>query len=449
MQNSGIGKLIEDLEKEGVKVSTRMEDRIAYSKDFNPLHLNRMLDKKLPALPDAVTFPKTTEEVSKILSLANIHGIPIHVFGGASGVIDAATPYGGGIALSTLSLDWIKIDEENRIVDAGAGVVGGRLEKALNGRGFTLRHSPQSLYCSTVGGWVATAASGQFSTGYGSIENLVVSITAVLPDGQILSEVKTPRRAGPDLKRLFIGSEGAFGVVTEVTMKIFEIPEKSVAVSIEYDYIGDAIRDARDFMKLRPALMRIFDDEESIRYFDSERISMITIFEGEDAFERGEVVKRISRGDIVEGYAEKWLEKRFDVSEISRIVPLGFVFDTIEVACFWKDAERLYNEVINAIRSVSGTVTASAHASHFYESGLCFYFTFVGLPSDLEAYYREVWKRAIEASLKNGGNITHHHGIGRLRKAWLPNEIGNFYYLLRDLKTVIDRRNIMNPGGML
>ena len=433
----------------GIKFSVLDEDRIAYSKDFNPLHLNRLVDRILPCLPDVVVFPKNTNEVSVVLRLANSYGIPVYVFGGASGVIDAATPYNGGIALSTLAIDKIEIDKENKQVTVGAGVVGGFLEKILNFEGFTLRHSPQSLYCSTVGGWVATAASGQFSTGYGNIEDLIISLKVVLPTGEILEEMKTPRRAGPDLKRLFVGSEGSLGVITEVTLKIFDLPNKTTTISIEYETLGEAIKDARNIIKLKPALIRIFDEDESLRYFGRDKFSMIVIFEGIDAAEKVKYAKEVISGAIVEGYAEKWLEKRFDVSEISKIVPLGFIFDTIEVACFWSSAEKLYKEVIKAIRSVEGTVMVSAHASHFYESGLCFYFTFVGLPSDIESYYKKVWRRALEASLKSGGNVTHHHGIGRLRKNWLPVEIGNYYQLLKDVKVILDRRNIMNPGGMI
>ena len=441
-------RAVEELKAAGISVSTAEEDKIAYCKDFNPLHLHRLLKKETPALPDVVVFPKSTEEVSAVLRIANTYGVPVYIFGGASGVIDAATPYEGGIALSTLALNRVEIDADNRMVKAGAGVVGGRLEKILNHHGFTLRHSPQSLYCSTVGGWVATAASGQFSTGYGNIENLLISLTAVLPDGEVVTEKMTPRRAGPDLKKLFVGSEGLLGVVTEVVMKIFELPEEFLTISVEYDTMGEAVRDAKALMSLKPALIRIFDDEESIRYFDLEKFTLIAVFEGKGAGSRADIAKKMVSGEIAEGYAEKWLGRRFDVSDISKIVPLGFIFDTIEVACFWGDAERLYHEVINAIRRVEGTVTASAHASHFYESGLCFYFTFAGYPEDVEKYYREVWERAIKASLKNGGNVTHHHGIGRLRKSWLSAEIGGYISILKDIKTMFDKRNILNRGVM-
>ncbi len=444
MQN--LEKALEGLRIYGIDYSCNLEDRIAYCKDFNPLHNLKLLRRDVPALPDAVVYPKTTEEVSRTLEIANKYGIPVYIFGGASGVVDSATPYEGGFALSTLRLNKIVIDKENRVVTAGAGVIGGKLEQILNSQNFTLRHIPQSLYCSTVGGWVATASSGQYSTGYGNIEDLVVSLKVVLANGEILDEVKTPRRAGPDLKKIFIGSEGTLGVVTEATFKIFELPSEQIHLSFEYPTLHDALLDARKFITLRPVLMRIFDIEESLRYFESEKFSLIMIFEGAGSSEKAKEARRISSGKEVEGYTQIWMNKRFDVSDISRIMPLGFIFDTIEIACFWKDAERIYDTVISGIRRISGTVMVSAHASHFYENGLCFYFTFVGLPDDPVYYYREVWRTAMETSLRYGGNITHHHGIGRLRKHWLPRELGGYYSLVKDLKVMLDRRNILNRG---
>ncbi len=444
-----ISRVIAEIEAAGVKLSTSLEDRLAYCKDYNPLHLHRLLRREVPALPDAVAFPRSIDDVSAVLRAASAHGVPVYVFGGASGVMDAATPYEGGIALSTLGLDWIEVDVENRLATAGAGVIGGKLEKALNAYGLTLRHSPQSLYCSTVGGWVATAASGQYSTGYGSIEDLVVSLTVVLPSGEVLEETKAPRRAGPDLKKLFIGSEGALGVVAEATLKVFDAPEEAAMLSLEYSSLREALAEARRLVAMKPALMRLFDEEESLRYFDVEKPTLIAIFEGQDASQRAEAAARALEGRRAEGYAETWMGKRFDVSDISRIVPLGFIFDTIEVACFWSSAERLYRSVIEAIRSVKGTVMASAHASHFYYSGLCFYFTFVGLPADIEEYYHEVWKQAMKASLESGGNITHHHGVGRLRKPWLRAEIKGYYSLLEKIKDMVDERRLLNKGVLL
>lgn len=445
-----IDEVVKELKRVGIKVSTHLADRIAYSKDFNPLHLNRLLDYTLPALPDAVAFPENAENVSSIMQIANSYSIPVYVFGGASGVIDGATPYCGGIALSMLSLGKIKIDAERLLVKAGAGVVGGRLEEVLNHKGFTLRHSPQSLYCSTVGGWVATKASGQFSTKYGNIEDILVSLKVVMPDGEIIEAEPLPRRAFIDPNDLFTGSEGIFGIICEATLKIRKIPKKNHKIAFRFDSMDDAVENARKIVQtFKPALLRIFDRLESLKNFNVNGVVMIVMVEGEMADqERDFVLKKVEGEFLGEKPVDDWLEERFNVSDISKFVPLGIIFDTIEVSCSWKNAMEVYRKILKAIRDVDGTLLASCHASHFYEEGLCFYFTFAGVAKNLEEYYREVWKKAMEAALGTA-SISHHHGIGALRAKWLPKELEGYYLIFRDLKTLFDRRNILNPGKVV
>ncbi len=440
-------EVVEELRKSGIKVSTHVADRIAYSKDFNPLHLNRLLDHTLPALPDAVVFPESAEDVSSILQIANSFSVPVYVFGGASGVVDGATPYCGGIVLSMLSMNKIEIDVERMLVKAGAGVVGGRLEEVLNQKGFTLRHSPQSLYCSTVGGWVATKASGQFSTRYGNIEDILVSLKVVMPDGEIIQTKSLPRKAFINPNDLFIGSEGIFGVICEAMLKIRKVPEKSHKMAFRFDSMDDAVENVREILQtLRPALLRIFDRLESLKNFNVDGVVMIVMVEGEMADQERDFVLEKAKGESLgEKPVEDWLKERFNVSDISKFIPLGIIFDTIEVSCFWRDAMKVYRKILKAIRDVDGTLFASCHASHFYEEGLCFYFTFAGVSGNLEEYYRLVWKKAMEVALGTA-SISHHHGVGALRAKWLPEELKGFYPIFKDLKTIFDRRNILNPG---
>jgi alkyldihydroxyacetonephosphate synthase len=336
------------------------------------------------------------------------------------------------------------------LVKVGAGVVGGRLEDVLNHNGFTLRHSPQSLYCSTVGGWVATKASGQFSTRYGNIEDLLVGLKVVMPDGEIVEAEPFPRKAFINPNDLFTGSEGIFGVICEATLKIRKIPEENYKMAFRFDSMDDAVENARKLVQtFRPALLRIFDRLESLKNFNVEGVVMIVMVEGEMADqERDFVLKKVNGEFIGEKPVEDWLRERFNVSDISKFVPLGIIFDTIEVSCFWKNAMEVYRKILKAIRDVDGTLLASCHASHFYEEGLCFYFTFAGVSGDLEKYYREVWKKAMETALGTA-SISHHHGIGALRAKWLPKELKGFYPILRDLKTIFDRRNILNPGKVI
>jgi alkyldihydroxyacetonephosphate synthase len=437
--------LVEEFRKKGIKVSTHLADRIAYSKDFNPLHLTRLLKHELPALPDAVVFPSNSREVSLILQLCNAHSVPIYVFGGASGVVDGATPYHGGIALSTLAMNKIEIDERRMLVRAGAGVVGGRLEEILNRKGFTLRHTPQSLYCSTVGGWVVTKASGQFSTKYGNIEDMILGLEVVMPDGEVVKIEPTPRKAFLNPTHLFVGSEGQLGIVCEAVLRMRRLPSKGYKLAFKFESMDEAFESARKILQnFKPALLRIFDRLESLRNFRLEGIVMIAIVEGELADrERELLIKNVSGEFIGEKAVDLWLKERFNVSDISKYLSLGIIFDTIEVSCFWNNASDVYRKILKAMRSVDGTLFASCHASHFYEEGLCLYFTFAGIRTDLEGYYREVWERAMEVASEIA-TLSHHHGIGGLRVKWLSKESSTSIF--RDLKVLFDRKNILNPG---
>jgi alkyldihydroxyacetonephosphate synthase len=435
----------------GKRLSVDVADRIAYCKDYNPLHLHHLLNGKIPALPDAVVFPASVEEVAEVIRIANSYSVPLYVFGGGSGVIDGSTPYCGGIVLSTLSLDEISIDEERMQVKAGAGVVGGKLEYVLNHKGYTLRHSPQSLYCSTVGGWVATRASGQFSTRYGNIEDIIVSLTVVTPSGEVIEAKNLPRKASIDIKSIYIGSEGLFGVICDATLRMRKLPEKQYKMAFRYDSMDDAVEDARNLMQsLKPALLRIFDKLETMKNFSIDGVVTIVMVEGENAEREMEFIETKLKGEkLGEKPVEIWLEERFNVSDISRFVPMGIIFDTIEVSCFWKNAMDVYRSILKAIRGVEGTLLASCHASHFYEDGLCFYFTFAGVSGDYEGYYRSVWEAAMKTALLKGASLSHHHGIGGLRAKWLKEEFLGFYSIFRDLKMFFDSKNIMNRGTVL
>lgn len=179
-------------------------------------------------LPAAVVQPVTAAEVQQVVRLATDHGWPLVPYGAGSGVCGAAIPPAGAVTVDLRRLDGIgELNETNLTVTAGAGVVGLRLEQYLNGRGFTLGHYPQSLALATVGGWVATRASGTFSSWYGNIEDRLAALQAVVPPGELVDFRFTPRSAtGPRIMDLFVGAEGTLGIVTEVTLKIVPLPEE-------------------------------------------------------------------------------------------------------------------------------------------------------------------------------------------------------------------------------
>jgi len=194
--------------------STKDIDILAYSKDSTLIGFNWEIEGKVAGFADFITWPETVEQISEILKLANQEKIPVIPYGEGSGVVGGAIPIYGGIIIDMKKFNKVLvINEKNLTVTAEAGINGMNLERHLNAKGFTSGHIPQSLYTSSLGGWIAHRAAGQFSTKYGKIEDIILGLEVVLPLGEIIN-FKTIARAstGPQLDKLFIGGEGTLGV---------------------------------------------------------------------------------------------------------------------------------------------------------------------------------------------------------------------------------------------
>ena len=241
-------------------VSTREEDRIIYSRDYWPIALKWFLDKKLPALPQAIVWPENIEQISELIKIANEYRVPVIPYGGGSGVMGGAVPIYGGVVVDMKKMDKIvSISNDDLMVRVQTGINGMNLERWLNHNGYTLGHIPQSLYCSSLGGWLACKAAGQFSTKYGKIEDIVVAIQAVLPDGSIIESKEVPRSStGPEVERLLIGSEGTLGIITEATLRIWPYPERREYLSFAFQSIEDALEAVRKILRRQvyPAVAR-------------------------------------------------------------------------------------------------------------------------------------------------------------------------------------------------
>src|SRR5690625_4006707 len=239
----------------------------ATSQDTRPLATKRAMIGQYPNQADVVVAPQQVDQISEVLRIATEHRVPVTVRALASSVTGQPLPVNGGIVLDVSALPaQFEVDERNLTVTATASQNGGELEDALRDRGLTLGHSPQSLYRSTVGGWVATLATGQFSSLYGGIEDLVVGYTVTLPTGERVELNASPRAAmGPDLRQVFIGSEGTLGVITSVTLKVFPVPEAELLETVAMPDVAAGL----EFMRaqaaagLRPSLMRFYDTEEA------------------------------------------------------------------------------------------------------------------------------------------------------------------------------------------
>lgn len=457
-------EISEDLKSEigSEKVSTDNSDRVASSHGFWMIAERWTVDCEAPAFPDVVVWPEDTEDVSQVLSFANEKKIPVIPYGGGSNVLGNLVARRGGISLDMKKMsDVIEIDETNLTATVQAGMNGMNFEQELRRKGYSTRNIPQSMYCSSVGGWLATNATGQFSTKYGGVEEMVLGLEAVLPDGEVVKGNLSPRRStGPEVFPLFVGSEGTLGAITETTFKIN--PEREqYYTSFVFDDIEDSVNCIEEVMKkdLRPAVIRIYDKIETKRHFyeypkSEDKLMTVFVVEGNENVareEKKELEKVCSKyGEHTgEDPVHHWLDTRFDVTETSKYPQLGFVFDTIEASVNWDNAEEFYKDAVKSMEEVDGVLFASAHASHFYPQGICFYFTFGGVPpsdkTPLELY-KDAWDAACSSFIENDGHISHHHGIGLNRSRWLSEERKDEISLLKRVKEKVDPNNIMNPG---
>ncbi len=417
--------------------------------------------------PVCVVQPEDTGEVVTVVNACRETGTPLVPFGLGSGVCGAVK-----VTEETVLLDMglmnrvLRINSDNLIAVFEAGLRGADAESAVGRQGMTLGHYPQSIDLSTVGGWVATRSAGQFSSAYGSIEDVVLGLEVVLPNGEVLETRVTPRSsAGPDLKQIFLGSEGTLGVITAVTFSLRWQPEKR-AMSAFY---ASSMEEGFDFQRAivqsgwAPPVIRQYDSTEAGRLFPEQhredQIMILLVHEG--PAERVEAEVGAVAGLAAEvgcvpapvEAVEHWLKERNEVSGWEPMLKRGIILDTIEVAATWDRIGPIYHDALNSLKQVPNILTASAHSSHTYRSGLNLYFTFAARPEnrdDMTDLYWECWRRTMEATVSHGGGISHHHGIGRVRRDWMERESGPAGVgLLKDIKKALDPANFMNPGVLI
>ena len=451
----------------GARVRTDAETLDAHRRDTWALaQIHDLLGRGAPR-PLAVVRPESAAEVATALRLCRDAGVPVIPFGGGSGVCGGVEARPDAVVLSTRGLDGlVSLDSRELRASFRAGTMGGEAERRVEREGLTLGHWPQSVELSTVGGWVATRAAGQFSTAYGSIEDLVLALEVVLPDGRILRTAETPRAsAGPDLRQLFMGSEGTLGVVTEVTFSLRPQPEARRLASFHFESLESGLEAVRRFMRAgwRPPVVRLYDERESRRQFAAHcpegRALLLLVHEGPAAGVAAEAAGvadlcRAERGEPAgEAAAAHWLEHRNQVPGFRELNERGLVVDTIEVAATWDRVMPVYRGVVGSLRELPEVALASAHSSHSYRSGTNLYFTFAARVEDRErmpAIYTECWRRAMQATAAAGGGIAHHHGIGRVRRPFLRSELGDAgVALLRALKRSLDPDDLLNPGVLV
>ena len=404
--------------------------------------------------PLAVVAAASVEDVQATLRLCQAAGVAVVPFGAGSGVCGGVSTSADEVVLSTAAMKGlVSLNSKDLTATFRAGTRGDVAEALCQEAGLTIGHWPQSIALSSVGGWIATRASGQMSTGYGNIEDIVLDIEVVLPDGRILRTKRTPRAAaGPDLRHLFLGSEGTMGVITEVTFSLRPLPAVSRGQAMHFASFDDGLDAIRRIIRdgWRPPVVRLYDAAESRR-------QLLLLHEGPpglvDAQEAG-CAAVCANGEITDPAAtDHWLSERNHVPTLGQLSAIGLVVDTIEISATWSCIGAVYTAVKASLEAVPEIVAVSAHASHAYRSGVNLYFTFVAQPpqrENMEAVYTECWRRTMVATTGAGGTISHHHGIGRVRRDFMAEEIGEVgVSLLRSIKATLDPDSCLNPGVLI
>jgi alkyldihydroxyacetonephosphate synthase len=448
--------LVAALRARGVEVDDSTAARARHARDWWPITIGEAARGRVPAWPTAVARPTSVDLVAAAVSVAHEVGVAVTAQGGRSGVEGGAAAPEGALALDLTGLDRVlEVDVISLQVRVQAGVRGPALETALRAHGLTAGHFPQSFELATVGGWLACRGAGQYSNRYGTAADLVRALTVVLADGAVV-EVGSgaPRQAvGPDLVGLFVGSEGALGVIVEATIQVARrapAERRGAYLFADFDRAMEACRDIVQ-RGARPAVLRLYDETESLRHFEVAGCALIVLDEGEAGLVDAQIAivadacasARALDGDLV----ERWVEHRNDVSALAPLWERGICVDTLEVSGPWSALSSMREAALSALRALEGTLLASVHQSHAYPDGACLYFTFAGRPPGSERdYYRAAWAAATRAVLASGGSLSHHHGVGRNRARFVAEALGSGARVLETLKEALDPTGTLNPG---
>jgi len=382
-------------------------------RDLWPLSI---MEARAGKTPDRVLVARPTEraQVSALLQWAGANDVSITPMGGATGVCGALSPKSGELVLDMGAFNRIlEVDETNLICRCEAGLNGMELEQRLNDRGLTLGHFPSSLPGTTVGGLISTRSSGQESSRYGNIEDMALALGVVLPDGTYAKPRPASRSAvGPALHELWVGAEGALGVVLEALLRVHRLPDAVVGRGYAFPDLVSGLECMRAVMQagIRPLVMRLYDPEDgAFNRYDPDAGECILIVAtagvSEIAKTEAAAVANFARRarDLGEQPWQRWLRHRFDLSAErlkTFLQPPGAYLDTIELAGPWTVLPELHARVKSAI-AVGGL--ALCHFSHAYEQGACAYFSCGGSGDTEEGArndYERAWQGAMSAALE-------------------------------------------------
>jgi alkyldihydroxyacetonephosphate synthase len=466
-------------------------ERVAHAAGKGYPDLVRLRAGRPEGAPDAVVRPADREQLRAVLERCAQSSIAVVPWGGGTSVVGGVAPLRGEHA-AVIALDMggmarvLELDRISRTVTVQAGIRAPALERALAPSGFTLGHFPQSYEYVSLGGCAATRSAGQASSGYGRFEQMVLGLRCAAPAGELDLAAVPASAAGPELRRLLVGSEGTLGVISELTLRVRPAPRERVYEGVFFTDFAAGVDALRELAQQRacPDVARLSDEAETrmslalagsggvkgrlgrayigLRGYGKGCLAILG-FEGEEqevAARRKRALGLVCRGGALavgRSPGEAWRKGRFSAPYLrDELLTQGVMVETLETATSWSNLRALHRAVAGALEDAlvaQGTPgLVMCHVSHLYETGASLYFTFLARQregAELEQW-RAVKQAASDAIVAGGGTITHHHAVGRDHAPWLKDEVGETgVAALRALKAELDPAGIMNPGKLL
>lgn len=445
--------------------SIREIDKLTHSVDY--FWLSRLFVDRGEKMPEAdyVVSPKDAKEVSKVLQIANYYKLPVTTWGGGGGTQGGAIPVCGGIVLDTKRMNQIyDVNTDSMYIECGTGAIYKHIENVANEKGYATMHYPSSLTCSTVGGFLAHRGIGVVSTKYGKIDDMVLQMEVVLPNGDIIETSPAPKHAaGPDLNQIFIGSEGTLGVITKAQMRIYNQPEERRFRGFLFQDLHSAFLAGKELLqKIKPSVMRLYDETET-----GSIIKKIVGVEKKGAFMNLaieglreivpieekimlETFAKYGAEDLGSEYGEKWWKEKITFFYPGHALDLPWMFGTMDSIAPFDKIEKIYWAMKNAVESNFPMARFIAHFSHWYEWGAMIYDRFIveEPPQDpVEALrlHQQIWNCGVRAALTNGGVVNDHHGVGIKLGRLMKEQYGPAMQVFEGIKKQLDPNNILNP----
>ncbi|MGH3743622.1 MAG: FAD-binding oxidoreductase, partial [Mycobacteriales bacterium] len=458
------------------EVRTDDEARVVRAGGKSYLDLLRARAGDTSHAPDAVVLPADENEVAAVLAACAAHRVAVVPFGGGTSVVGGVdpVPLEAVVSLDLRRMDaLLHVDETSLTATFQPGVRGPDAEALLRPYGLHLGHLPQSFEQATIGGFVATRSAGQASTGHGRIDDMVVALTLVTPAGTLRLGRGAKSAAGPDLRALVVGSEGVFGVITEVTLRVRRLPTET-----RYEgYLVRGFAAGRDLLRsleqegLAPDVARLSDPDETAVQLTlagggakgaltkayvraragREACLLILGWEDRVAARRAMAKPALARAvSLGQGAGRTWLHGRYDGPYLrDDLMDAGVLVETLETSASWSDLDRVHADVRAALTRSLGRCVVMCHVSHLYPHGASLYFTVLA-----KATGADQWRRAKvaagDAIVAAGATITHHHAVGADHRPWMGDEVGDLgLAVLRAVKATLDPDGICNPGTLL